>query len=44
MDGTTILWTSAVKTLAAGYQEIYFTYAEWTCGSNPTCVVHDEHE
>ena len=43
-DGTTILWTSAVETLTAGYQEIYLTFPEWTCGSSPTCVVHDEQE
>ena len=44
-DGTNILWTSVVKTIGDGYQEIPFTRAEWTCGTvGPQCIVRDEHE
>ncbi|MFZ5432466.1 MAG: hypothetical protein ACOZB3_01710 [Calditrichota bacterium] len=44
-DGTTVLWTSSVKTLTSGPQEVYWTRAEWTCGpAGPQCVVRDEHE
>ncbi|MBU0509395.1 hypothetical protein KKH27_11250 [bacterium] len=44
-DGTTVLWTSSVKTMAIGPQEITWSRAEWTCGSGgPQCVVRDEQE
>jgi hypothetical protein len=44
-DGTTILWTSVVKTLPAGPQDIFLQRADWTCGpSGPQCVVRDAHE
>jgi hypothetical protein len=44
-DGINILWTSAVRTLADGYQEIGLSRSEWTCGAGgPQCIVRDEHE
>lgn len=44
-DGTNILWTSVVKTIADGYQEVNFVRADWTCGATgPQCIVRDEHE
>jgi hypothetical protein len=45
VDGTTVLWTSTVKTLIAGPQDISFVQADWTCGATgPQCVVIDETE
>lgn len=45
LDGTTVLWTSTVKTLIAGPQDISFVQADWTCGATgPQCVVIDETE
>lgn len=44
-DGITLLWTSAVKTLASGPQDIAFLRSEWTCGAGgPQCIVRDESE
>jgi hypothetical protein len=44
-DGVTPLWTSDVKTLVSGYQEIHLLQSEWICGSgSPQCVVRDEQE
>ncbi len=44
-DGVNILWTSVVKTLSDGYQEVNLIRADWTCGANgPQCIVRDEHE
>ena len=44
-DGTTLLWTSAVKEVEMGAQDIHFVRAEWTCGvGGPQCLVRDEHE
>jgi hypothetical protein len=44
-DGTTLLWTSAVKTVQSGIQDIHFAQTDWTCGSGgPQCLVRDEHE
>lgn len=43
-DGTTVLWTSAVKVLGDGFQEVPFVRADWTCGGDQRCIVRDEHE
>jgi len=44
-DGVTLLWTSAVKIVETGVQDIHFPRNEWTCGSGgPQCLVRDEHE
>jgi len=44
-NGTTILWTSTVKTLISGIQEVNLLLSDWTCGSGgPQCLVRDEHE
>jgi hypothetical protein len=44
-DNQTVLWTSNVETLVPGYQELYLTGSDWTCGSGgPRCVVVNEHE
>ncbi|MDD5087672.1 MAG: hypothetical protein PHI18_02585 [bacterium] len=44
-DGTTVLWTSTVKTMASGPQEVTWTRSEWTCGAGgPQCIVRDEQE
>jgi hypothetical protein len=39
------LWTSTVKTLTSGLQEVNTVRADWTCGTGgPQCMVRDEHE
>jgi hypothetical protein len=44
-DGITPLWTSVVKTLVPGIQDINFIASEWVCGSGgPQCVVVNEQE
>ena len=44
-DGVTLLWTSAVKVVEQGIQDIHFPRNEWTCGTGgPQCLVRDEHE
>jgi hypothetical protein len=44
-DGVTLLWTSAVKIVVSGVQDIHFPRNEWTCGTGgPQCLVRDEHE
>jgi len=45
LDGVTVLWTSSVKTLVTGPQEVTWTRGEWTCGAGgPQCIVRDEQE
>jgi hypothetical protein len=45
VDGTTVLWTSVVKTFAVGYQEVRLVRSDWVCGAGgPQCVVRDAHE
>lgn len=45
LDGTTVLWTSAVKTLVSGPNDVSYVQADWTCGATgPQCVVIDETE
>jgi hypothetical protein len=44
-DGVTLLWTSTVKILTPGVQDVHFQRNEWTCGTGgPQCLVRDEHE
>lgn len=44
-DGLNYLWTSSVETLSAGFQEIYFSFSDWTCGAGgPQCTVRNEQE
>jgi len=44
-DNVTLLWTSRVFTVSAGWQEISFVDADWTCGQvGPQCLVVDETE
>jgi hypothetical protein len=39
------LWTSTVRTLVSGPQDVNYTRSDWTCGTGgPQCVVRDEHE
>jgi len=44
-DGVNFIWTSAVKTMTSGFQEVLLRHSDWTCGSGgPQCMVRDEHE
>lgn len=44
-DGVNFIWTTTVKTMQPGLQEIYLTPADWTCGlDGPRCTVRNEHE